>query len=85
MAWFSKLKSANICLRRLFSSSRCPEPGQLGHAGPGIFAFPSIKRRLAQAVLAHDLRDGLPAGLLLPNGHNLGFAESSFFHLAVVR
>ena len=54
-------------------------------ACPSVLAFPDLKCRLAQTVFAHNLRHGLAAGLLWQNGHNLGFAESSLFHLAVVR
>jgi hypothetical protein len=61
------------------------EPGELRHAGSGVFAFPSIKRGLAQPVFAHNLGHGLPTGLLLQNSHNLGLTESSFFHFSVVR
>ena len=45
-----------------------------------ILGFPSVKRGLADAVLAHDVCHGLPVLLLLKDSDDLCFAESALFH-----
>ena len=41
---------------------RVLEPGKRRYVGAGVGALPGVKRRFAQAVLAHKLGQGMPAG-----------------------
>ncbi|AMR29083.1 hypothetical protein A0257_19605 [Hymenobacter psoromatis] len=56
------------------------EPHQLADLQTRIFRFLRVKHGLADAVLPHNLGDGLTALLLLENGDNLGVTESTLFH-----
>ena len=45
-----------------------------------VFGFPGVKRGLAEAMLTHNVRHGLPALLLLKDSNDLRFTESILFH-----
>ena len=56
------------------------EPRQLTDLQACVFSFPRVKRGLANAVFAHNMRHGLPALLLLQDSDDLRFAESALLH-----
>ena len=56
------------------------ESRQLTDLRARVFGFSGVKRGLADAVLAHNVRHGLPALLLLQDSDDLRFAESAHFH-----
>ena len=49
-------------------------------ASARLLGLPGVERNLADAVLAHNVRHGMPALWLLKDGDDLRFAESALFH-----
>ena len=80
MAWFSRLSSAQELFQPLVFGFQVLEPRQLTDLQACVFSFPRVKRSLADAVFARNVRHGLPALLLLQDSDNLRFAESALFH-----
>lgn len=83
-ARFSRLRSANICLSRRFSSSRS-FIFYIGGVHPTVLCFPVIVRGLRYPRFAADILEGMSGFDRLQNDDDLVPSESGFAHNDLLR